>query len=173
MSIYHDNERIDPRKLRTALGQYATGVAVMTTRAPNGKLEGVTANSFASVSLEPPLVLWSLRRAAPSLNGFLEANMFVVNVLSREQSYLSRHFGQPRTDKFADVRFSPGFGDCPVLEDVLSTFECSTETTVEGGDHVILIGRVRRFSYREGQPLIFSAGRYGTHNHLGESAHSA
>jgi flavin reductase (DIM6/NTAB) family NADH-FMN oxidoreductase RutF len=164
MSFFH--QHIDPRQLRNALGQYATGVAVMTTRTPSGKLEGLTANSFAAVSLDPPLILWSLRRQSPSLQGFLDAKSFAVNILAGEQSHLSQHFARPCADKFENVPFSPGFGGCPVLEDPLAVFECSTETTTEGGDHVIFIGRVRRVSFREGQPLIFSGGKYVTHGEL-------
>jgi flavin reductase (DIM6/NTAB) family NADH-FMN oxidoreductase RutF len=160
------DQQIDPYHLRNALGQFATGVAVMTTCTPSGKLEGLTANSFAAVSLDPPLILWSLRRQAPSLQSFLDAKSFVVNVLAGEQSHLSRHFAQPNANKFEDIQFSPGLGGCPILTDPLAVFECSTETTTEGGDHVIFIGRVRRVSFREGQPLIFSGGRYGTHGEL-------
>lgn len=160
------NERIDPRQLRNALGRYATGVAVITTRAPSGKLEGLTANSLAAVSLDPPLILWSLRRQAPSIKSFLDAGAFVVNVLAGEQSHLSNHFARPHADKFDGIAFSTGFAGCPVLQDPLAVFECGTESTTGGGDHIIFIGRVRRVSYREGSPLIFSGGSYGTHTGL-------
>jgi flavin reductase (DIM6/NTAB) family NADH-FMN oxidoreductase RutF len=159
-------EPIDTRILRNALGRYATGVVVITTRSLSGKLEGLTANSFAAVSLDPPLILWSLRRQAPSFRSFLEAPAFAVNVLAGEHSHLSLHFARASADKFEDVEFSEGFGGCPVLPDSLAVFECTTETTTEGGDHVIFIGRVKRVSFREGQPLIFSGGRYVTPGNL-------
>lgn len=160
------HERIDTRHLRNALGRYATGVAVITTRAPSGKLEGLTANSFAAVSLEPPLILWSLRQQAPSIKSFIDAGAFVVNVLAGEQSHLSDHFTKSRADKFDGIHFSTGFAGCPVLQDPLAVFECRTESTANGGDHIIFIGRVQRVSYREGSPLIFSGGNYGTHARL-------
>ena len=150
----------DARALRQALGRFATGITVITTRTPAGKLEGVTANSFSSVSLDPPLVLWSLRVQAPSLASFLEAGRFAVNVLSSDQRTLSRHFSTPLADKFADVDWSEGHGGCPLLPDCLARFECDTETTVEAGDHVILIGRIRRLAHRDGTPLLYNAGHY-------------
>jgi flavin reductase (DIM6/NTAB) family NADH-FMN oxidoreductase RutF len=106
LSLPLDSEASDPRLLRQALGRFATGVTVITTRGPDGKYEGLTANSFSAVSLDPPLVLWSLRLAAPSLASFKEAGYFVVNVLSTAQSEVSRHFATPAHDKFEDVEFS-------------------------------------------------------------------
>jgi flavin reductase (DIM6/NTAB) family NADH-FMN oxidoreductase RutF len=159
-------EQLDARYLRNALGKYPTGVAVITTRTPDGKLEGLTANSFAGVSLEPPLILWSLRQQAPSLKSFLEAKAFAVNVLGREQADLSRHFSRPSEDKFCDVDYSDGFGGCPVLPKALAVFECSTEVTTNGGDHIIFLGRVRNVAFRDGHPLIFSGGKYCTHAEL-------
>lgn len=153
---------VDDRPLRAALGRFATGVAVVTTRGPDGKLEGVTANSFSAVSLDPPIVLWSLKRNAPSLPRFVEAGAFAVNVLSASQRDLSRHFATPNHDKFATVRHLEGRAGCPLLEETLASFECSAESLVEGGDHVIFLGRVQRARYRDGEPLIFSAGRYCT-----------
>jgi flavin reductase (DIM6/NTAB) family NADH-FMN oxidoreductase RutF len=164
--IMDQMERIDSRQLRNALGRYATGVAVVTTRAPSGKLEGLTANSFAAVSLDPPLILWSLRRQAPSMKSFLDAGAFAVNVLADEQSSLSEHFARSHADKFDGIAFKTGFAGCPVLHDPLALFECEMESTTSGGDHIIFIGRVQRVSYREGSPLIFSGGNYGTHTRL-------
>lgn len=150
----------DPRALRTALGRFATGVTVVTTRCPSGKLVGLTANSFSSVSLDPPLVLWSLRRNAASLQSFTGSRSFVVNVLSSDQEALSNRFAKPSADKFDGIEFSIGLNGCPVLPHTLACFECSLETEVEGGDHVIFLGRVQRAAYRDGEPLIFSAGNY-------------
>jgi flavin reductase (DIM6/NTAB) family NADH-FMN oxidoreductase RutF len=151
------------RSFRTALGRFATGVTVITTRTPEGKLEGLTANSFSAVSLDPPLVLWSLKQHAPSLKSFLEAGYFAVNVLEAGQVALARHFAVPRRDKFDALAHVPGLGGCPLLPGTLAAFECSTHATMDGGDHVIFLGRVHRASHRDGEPLIFSAGRYCTH----------
>jgi flavin reductase (DIM6/NTAB) family NADH-FMN oxidoreductase RutF len=150
----------DRRDLRQALGRFATGVTVITTRSPEGRREGLTANSFAAVSLDPPLVLWSLKNSAPSQPSFLASRCFAVNVLAAHQSALSRHFACPRPDKFVGVAALNGMTGCPVLPDALAIFECSTESTIAGGDHTIFIGRIRRASYRDGDPLIFNSGKY-------------
>jgi flavin reductase (DIM6/NTAB) family NADH-FMN oxidoreductase RutF len=161
---------VDARRLRLALGRFVTGVTVVTTRHPDGKLEGLTANSFSSVSLDPPLVLWSLRREAPSLASFTAAARFAVNVLGAHQRELCRHFATPSLDKFATVEHEPGLGGCPLIRDSLAQFECRLEETVAGGDHVIFIGRVERARHRDGEPLIFSAGQYCTPARLTEPA---
>ena len=96
-------ETFDPRQLRNALGRFATGVTIVTTQTPSGKLEGLTVNSFSALSLDPPLVLWSIRKAAPSLPGFLAASRFAVNVLAADQRKLAADFATPSVDKFADV----------------------------------------------------------------------
>lgn len=158
-----DGSPIDQRHFRNALARFATGVTVVTTRAPGGKLEGLTANSFSPVSLDPPLVLWSLRRSAPSLASFQQASHFAVNVLAASQLSLSRHFATPSRNKFDGVPFVDGLQGCPLLAEALATFECSTQSYVEGGDHMIFFGRVERAAFRDGEPLIFSAGKYGTH----------
>jgi flavin reductase (DIM6/NTAB) family NADH-FMN oxidoreductase RutF len=165
-SVSFEHDLVDQRHLRQALGRFATGVTVITTRTPAGKLEGLTANSFSAVSLDPPLVLWSLRRNAPSLASFLDAGYFAVNVLTAGQSELARHFATPAPDKFAAIASTAGLGGCPLLPDILASFECSTEHMVTGGDHIIFIGRVHRATYRDGEPLIFSAGQYCTHSLL-------
>src|SRR4051812_48579244 len=105
--------------LRGALGRFATGIAVMTTRTPDGQIKGVTANSFSSVSLDPPLVLWSLRRNAPSLEAFMASRYFAVNVLCADQVGVSRRFAQPHADKFQGVACAPGLGGCPLIEGAL------------------------------------------------------
>lgn len=153
---------LDSRQLRKALGRFATGVTVITTRASDGKLEGLTANSFAALSLDPPLVLWSLNRRSPSLPGFQQSGFFAVNVLSALQIDLSHRFATPSKDKYDGVSFELGLGGCPLLTDPLATFECETEAKVDGGDHVIFIGRVNRITWRDGEPLIFSGGQYCT-----------
>ena len=150
----------DPRELRNALGRFATGITVITTAVPGGGTEALTANSFAALSLDPPLVLWSLINEAPSRQGFLDAGCFVINVLGSHQRAVSNQFARPGADKFGDIAWHPGIGGCPILDDNLAVFECSTERTVDGGDHLLFIGRVERFAYRDGNPLIFSGGRY-------------
>jgi flavin reductase (DIM6/NTAB) family NADH-FMN oxidoreductase RutF len=168
-SISFDQDVIDQRHLRHALGRFATGVTVITTRTADGKLEGLTANSFSAVSLDPPLVLWSLRRSASSLSSFADSGYFAVNVLAANQCDFSRHFATPSKDKFASIDYAVGLGSCPLLPDCLASFECSTEHTVTGGDHIIFIGRVLRATYRDGEPLIFSAGKYCTHSLLADA----
>src|SRR3981081_611272 len=136
------NDRIDARQLRNALGRFATGVTVITTRGPNGNLEGLTANSFAALSLDPPLVLWSLNRRSSSLRSFQESGFFAVNVLSASQIDLSHRVATPSTNKFGGVSYDVGLGGCPLLQNSLATFECETEMKADGGDHVVLIGRI-------------------------------
>ncbi|MDO8773493.1 MAG: flavin reductase family protein [Burkholderiaceae bacterium] len=154
--------RHDSRQLRGALGRFPTGVTVITTRTPAGKLEGLTANSFSALSLDPPLVLWSINRKSLSLSGFLSSQNFVINVLRAEQSDVSHRFATARENKFEGVAFSHGMGGSPVLDGVLASFECQTESTIEGGDHLLFIGRVQKITYGDGSPLIFNAGRYCT-----------
>jgi flavin reductase (DIM6/NTAB) family NADH-FMN oxidoreductase RutF len=155
-----EGDAVDAPGLRQVLGRFATGVAVIATRTSEGKLEGLTANSFAAVSLDPPLVLWSLRRDAPSLPSFQRAGVFAVNVLAAQQRELSRRFATPAADKFSAVPHELGESGCPLIEGCLAWLECRIDSMVDGGDHLIFIGRVRRASFSEGEPLIFSAGRY-------------
>ena len=152
----------DSRQLRNALGRFPTGVTVITTRGPGGKREGLTANSFAALSLDPPLVLWSIVRKSASLPGFLAAGHFAINVLASNQSDLSHRFATPSDDKFSGLELREGFGGSPLLPGTLASFECKTEQTIEGGDHVLFVGRVQRIRYRNGEPLIFNAGKYAT-----------
>jgi flavin reductase (DIM6/NTAB) family NADH-FMN oxidoreductase RutF len=142
---------------------------VVTTCNGSGKCEGLTANSFSSVSMDPPLLLWSLRRSAPSLPSFLESGCFAVNVLGSHQRALSQHFSRPALRKFDGIPHEPGLGGCPLLPGCVANFECRVEATVEGGDHIIFIGRIERFSHRDGHPLIFSGGRYCAPERLEEA----
>lgn len=139
---------------------YATGVAVVTTALEDGRRAGVTVNSFTSVSLDPPLVLWCLSRRAPSADLFLRAGRFVVNVLAAGQDELSRRFATPAEDKFAGVATSSAAGGLPVLEGTLASFACRTVTVHEGGDHLIFVGAVEQFDRTCGEPLVFHSGRY-------------
>ncbi|GAA3040164.1 flavin reductase family protein [Streptosporangium longisporum] len=149
------------RALRDALGQFATGVAVVTAATGRGDRLGVTVNSFTSVSLDPPLVLWCLSRRAPSAPAFAEAGRFAVNVLAAGQEHLSRRFATPLPDKFAGVETVLTPGGVPVLAGTLAHFACRTVTTYEGGDHLIFVGEVEHFRGAPGEPLVFHSGSYG------------
>jgi len=149
------------------LGRFATGVTVITARAPDGVLLGLTANSFSALSLDPPLVLWSLRLASAQLTAFSRASHFAVNVLTANQRPLGDHFATPRPfnpaeDRFATLAWTPGRGGAPVLDDVLASFECRTSRLIEMGDHMLFIGEVENFNSVEGEPLIYGCGRYAS-----------
>lgn len=152
----------DSRQLRNALGRFPTGVTVITTRGPDGRREGLTANSFSALSLDPPLVLWSIVRKSGSLPAFVASGHFAINVLAAGQSDVSHRFATPSPDKFAGLECREGLGGSPLLAGVLASFECSTESTLDGGDHLLFVGRVLRIRYGAGEPLIFNAGRYCT-----------
>ena len=149
------------KKLREALGSFATGVTVVTTRAVDGRRIGLTANSFTSVSLDPPLVLWSLSRRSANLEAFRGATHFAVNVLSAEQHALCWRFARPPVegDRFDGVSLQPSAFELPVIEGSLAVFECARYDEYEAGDHVVFVGRVENFSKGSGDALIFSAGR--------------
>jgi flavin reductase (DIM6/NTAB) family NADH-FMN oxidoreductase RutF len=153
-------ERFDRRDYRRALGQFATGVTVVTARTSDGRKVGVTVNSFSSVSLDPPLILWSLSRQTPSLIDFTNATHFAVNVLESRQHHLSRQFSTPLADKFAGVDFEEGTGGVPLLHGVIAQFICRKVRQHDGGDHIILVGEVEAYKYNEGEPLVFHSGRY-------------
>lgn len=149
----------DGRMFRRCLGQYGTGVAVITTEA-NGRRAAVTVNSFTSVSLEPPLVLWSIAHASRSCSLFKSSGRFGVNILSSRQMDLSRHFSSKVEDKFADTDWFPGVLNSPLISGCLAHFECETFSQMEGGDHTILVGLVKHATRFEGEPLLFSQGQY-------------
>ncbi|HEX8963769.1 MAG TPA: flavin reductase family protein [Rhodocyclaceae bacterium] len=157
---------LDPIALRNALGQYATGVAVVTTLDAAGRPAGLTVNSFASVSLDPPLVLWSLALTSACLPAFEACSHFAVNVLTAEQAALSNRFASVGIDRFDGVAWTPGLGGVPVLDGAGAVFECCSEARHAGGDHTIFIGRVERFAHGEAAPLLFHAGRYCARSEL-------
>jgi flavin reductase (DIM6/NTAB) family NADH-FMN oxidoreductase RutF len=150
----------DPRIMRQALGQYATGVTVVTCRNQDGQRVGMTANSFTSVSLDPPLVLWCPKKDSPSLDDFTAAGHFAVNVLAADQHHLSRQFATPTADKFAGAHVTDGLSGVPVLEGTVASFQCRTVATYEAGDHVIMLGEVERYDAPGGEPLVFHSGFY-------------
>ncbi len=151
---------IDSKALRHALGHFATGVTIITCRDAAGQPVGLTANSFNSLSLDPPLVMWALRCASHHLADFQAARHFAVNVLAQSQIDLSRRFASPVPDRFALGEWRDGEGGAPVLTGCTAVFECETERHVVAGDHVLFIGQVRRFSDAPVAPLLFQSGQY-------------
>ncbi|MEO6032067.1 MAG: flavin reductase family protein [Burkholderiaceae bacterium] len=152
-----------PSTFRTALGMFATGVTIVTARGSGGLPVGVTANSFNSVSLQPPLVLWSLARRAGSMAAFERGSHYAINILSAEQHALAERFAAKSGNRFADVAFRDGAGGAPILEGAAAVFECFNRSRYEEGDHVIFVGEVERCERRIGaRPLIFHGGRYFT-----------
>ena len=156
-----DNSAIDPRDFRNALGTYATGVTIITAVAPDGKPYGLTCNSFASVSLNPPLVLWSLGMFSNGLSIFQNASHFTVNVLGASQQDLANRFAKSSADKFAGVEWTPGVGKVPVLANCVANFQCRAANRYYGGDHVIFLGAVEAYAYNRDEPLLFARGGYG------------
>src|ERR1700692_1904265 len=137
-----DSSVIDPRDFRNALGTYATGVTIITATAADGKPYGLTCNSFASVSLNPPLVLWSLGMFSQALNTFQNASHFSVNVLGASQQALATKFAKSSGDKFAGVEWTPGLGNAPLLAESVANFQCRAAGRYYGGDHVIFLRAV-------------------------------
>jgi len=151
---------IDPREFRNALGTFATGVTIVTTQDKAGNDVGVTANSFNSVSLDPPLVLWSLAKLSGNLQAFNEADYFAVHVLAANQEALSNQFAKRGGNKFANVSVTRGIGNVPLLPDSAACFQCKVAFRYEGGDHVIFVGQVEQFEHSGHAPLVYHGGRY-------------
>jgi len=150
----------DARALRKALGSYTTGVTVITTRTSDGVTAGLTINSFASVSLDPPLVLWSLSLHSPSLPAFQNCSHYAINVLAQDQQALSQRFAATRTDKFAGLDFTLGAVGAPLLPGCCAWFECRNEAHHAGGDHLIFVGQVEGYARSDQPPLVFQGGQY-------------
>jgi flavin reductase (DIM6/NTAB) family NADH-FMN oxidoreductase RutF len=156
-----------PQEFRAALGTFATGVTIVTARTADGVLIGLTANSFNSVSLAPPLVLWSLSRAAGSLPVFSAGSHYAINVLAADQKELAERFALRGADRWSGVGFDTGVCGAPLLHGAAATFECFNRSRYEEGDHVIFVGEVERCTRREGaSPLLFHGGRYYTEHPL-------
>jgi 3-hydroxy-9,10-secoandrosta-1,3,5(10)-triene-9,17-dione monooxygenase reductase component len=153
-------QSIDARAFRNALGQFATGVTIVTACGDSGERVGATVSSFNSVSLDPPLVLWSLDKGAYSRAAFESSTHFAVHVLTLDQAELARRFAQRGTDKFACVECRPGLGDIPLIGECAACFECETRHRYDGGDHVIFVGEVKRFTHVAGKPLLFHGGAF-------------
>lgn len=156
-----DSSPIDPRDFRNALGTYGTGVTIITATAADGKPYGITCNSFASVSLNPPLVLWSLGVYSSSLTAFQNASHFTVHVLGTSQQALANKFAKSSDDKFAGLDWTPGLGNAPVLAESVAHFQCRSVNRYYGGDHVIFLGAVEAYAYNASEPLLFARGTYG------------
>jgi 3-hydroxy-9,10-secoandrosta-1,3,5(10)-triene-9,17-dione monooxygenase reductase component len=151
----------DPRQLRDALGAFATGVTIVTTQDPEGNDIGLTANSFNSVSLDPPMVLWSLAKSAQSRPAFFASDYFAVHILSSGQEALSNQFAKRGIDKFAGVEITRGIGSLPLLDGCAARFQCQMAFRYEGGDHDIFVGNVVAFEHFDHAPLIYHGGKYG------------
>lgn len=154
------NPAADPRAFRRALGCFPTGVTIITTPGMDAPA-GVTVNSFTSVSLDPPLVLWSIAHTSRSHAAFMHSSHFAVNILADEQVAVSQVFASASDDKFSLVDWHKGRTGSPLVDNALAYFDCVCESRHEGGDHTIIIGRVLDFGRSEGSPLAFSQGRYG------------
>ncbi len=154
-------------EFRAALGTFATGVTIVTARAEDGQVIGLTANSFNSVSLAPPLVLWSLSRAAASMAVFSTGSHYAINILAADQKALAERFAAKGTERWNGVTFDTGAGGAPLLHGAAATFECFNRSRYEEGDHVIFVGEVERCAHRAGAaPLLFHGGRFYTEHPL-------
>jgi flavin reductase (DIM6/NTAB) family NADH-FMN oxidoreductase RutF len=153
---------IDPREFRDALGCFATGITVITALDESRAPVGLTANSFTSLSLDPPLVLFCLDRNIGSFQAMHASRHFAVNVLREDQEELSRRFARSGPDKWSGLDFTTWSTGCPILAGCIANLECDIEQVIEGGDHVIVVGRVRRmvFDRDDSRPLLYYRGRY-------------
>jgi len=153
---------IDPMALRKTLGQFATGVVVVTSRCPDGLPVGLTINSFSSVSLDPPLVLFSLAKSSLNHDNFLQAACYGINILTQDQRDISNRFARARTDKWEGVAVQEGLHGAPLIQDALVHMVCTPYSHCDGGDHTVFLGEIVAHSARDDdvQPLLFFRGRY-------------
>ena len=152
---------LDPRDIRNAQGTYATGVTIIPAVDGAGKPYGLTCTSFASVSLNPPLVLWSLVVYSQTMSVFQNARHFAVNVLGVSQQALAHKFAVSSSRKFEGVDWTPGLGGVPLLSGSVANFQCRTADRYYGGDHVIFLGAVEAYSYNRNEALLFARSGYG------------
>ena len=146
---------------------FATGVTIVTARTPTGVLVGLTANSFNSVSLDPPLVLWSLSQSASSMAALSTGSHYAINILAADQKELAERFASRIGDRWNGVPFTEGASGAPLLDGAAATFECFNRSRYEEGDHVIFVGEVERCSHRaDAPPLLFHGGRFYTEHPL-------
>jgi flavin reductase (DIM6/NTAB) family NADH-FMN oxidoreductase RutF len=160
-------DQFERRAFRRALGHFPTGVTIITARAANGDAVGLTVTSFNSVSLRPPLILWSLGVRSPNLPRFRECRHYAVNVLAEGQAELAHRFGSSQAAKFDGATWREGLGGAPVLEGCAAHFECRNEFCHPGGDHVIFVGQVERFESFNRASLLFARSAY---HRVGEAA---
>ncbi|MDB5884354.1 MAG: flavin reductase domain protein FMN-binding protein [Polaromonas sp.] len=156
-----------PREFRASLAMFATGVTIVTARTPAGVLVGLTANSFNSVSLNPPLVLWSLSQGASTMAALSTGSHYAINILAAGQKELAERFASRREDRWKDVQYTEGASGAPLLSGSAATFECFNRSRYEEGDHVIFVGEVERCSHQAGAaPLLFHGGKFYTEHPL-------
>lgn len=148
------------REFRRTLGQFATGVTAMTTRAPGGAPVGMTVSSFNSLSLDPPLILWSIARSTPSFAYFQVGDTFAVNVLSADQEAVARQLARSSSDKFDGIAARSGLNGVPLIDGCIAYLECSVWARYPGGDHDIIVGRVLRIFNIGKAPLLFHGGAF-------------
>ena len=153
-------QTFDRLDLRKALGSFGTGVTIVTTKSPDGRLIGVTANSFSSVSLDPAIVLWSLQKTSPSLAAYDDCGRFVINVLALSQIEHSRRFSSPVPDKFNGVNYELGLAGLPVLDGCAAIFECRTVQRLDVGDHILYLGQVEAYQHQDHNALLYVQGKY-------------
>ena len=152
----------DERQLRDALAQFATGVTIVCARGPDQRYVGFTANSFNSLSLSPPLILWSLSHRSGSLAAFEAAERYAVNVLSTRQVDLARRFSRPHADRFENVSLRLGWSDAPLIDGCVAWLECRHHARKRIGDHMLFIGEIVTVERARGHGLVFQHGRYAT-----------
>jgi flavin reductase (DIM6/NTAB) family NADH-FMN oxidoreductase RutF len=146
---------------------FATGVTIVTARTPAGVLVGLTANSFNSVSLQPPLVLWSLAQAAGSMPALSTGSHYAINILAADQKDLAERFASGRADRWEGVAYTDGASGVPLLDGAAASFECFNRSRYEEGDHVIFVGEVERCTHHAGAaPLLFHGGKFYTEHPL-------
>ena len=155
------------REFRASLAMFATGVTIVTARMPDGELVGLTASSFNSVSVSPPLVLWSLAHAATSMTALANSSHYAINILATDQKELAERFAGKRDGRWDGILFTEGAGGAPLLSGAAATFECFNRSRYEEGDHVIFVGEVERCHHRVGaSPLLFHGGKFYTEHPL-------
>lgn len=148
------------KEFRQCLGKFATGVTVVTCTDDDGRPYGITANSFSSVSLEPRLILWNIAKVSNSLQAFLDAEYFAINILSADQQNLSSHFAKSDHTLFDKIEIDRSAQNVPLIPGALACFECRTHRIHDCGDHYIILGEVIEFDAQDGEPLLFFGGKY-------------
>ena len=151
---------INKDEFRRALGHFASGVSVVTTRDASGRQHGITVSAFCSVSLEPPLISVCIEKNTGSHRAFLESDAFVVNILKSNQQHISERFASRVADKFEGVGYSAGIEDLAVLDGALANLECVLKHCFDAGDHTIFVGQIEKSHICEGEPLVYFQGNY-------------